>query len=242
MARIKVGCCGFPVRMSLYFDSFKLVEIQQTFYNPPKLETALEWRNKAPEDFEFSLKAWQLITHTPQSPTYRKARIEIPPQEKDLYGFFRPTPKVREAWLRTLEIARALRAKIIVFQCPPGFHETPENVENLRSFFKSAERGDLLFVWEPRGRWKEETIRNLCRELDLIHGVDPFARSPLYGLPRYFRLHGGPGYRHQYTDEELFELYRIAREADSYVLFNNMSMYDDATRFKRILEAQGREI
>ena len=35
MNRIKVGCCGFPRGKKKYFQQFKLVEIQQTFYKPP---------------------------------------------------------------------------------------------------------------------------------------------------------------------------------------------------------------
>jgi uncharacterized protein YecE (DUF72 family) len=32
----------------------------------------------APKEFEFTIKACQLITHDPKSPTYRKAGITIP--------------------------------------------------------------------------------------------------------------------------------------------------------------------
>jgi len=74
---IRLGCCGFARGMKNYFKKFEMVEVQQTFYQPPKIETALKWRKDAPDDFEFTLKAWQLITHTPRSPTYRRAKIEI---------------------------------------------------------------------------------------------------------------------------------------------------------------------
>ncbi|NIN51751.1 MAG: DUF72 domain-containing protein, partial [Nitrososphaeria archaeon] len=72
---VKVGCCGFPGSRKGYFNDFNLVEIQQTFYKMPRLETAQRWRQEAPNEFEFTLKAWQLITHPPTSPTYRKAGI-----------------------------------------------------------------------------------------------------------------------------------------------------------------------
>jgi uncharacterized protein YecE (DUF72 family) len=54
---IKTGCCGFPTGMKTYFEKFRLVEIQKTFYNPPKLETAKRWREMVPKDFEFTIKA-----------------------------------------------------------------------------------------------------------------------------------------------------------------------------------------
>jgi uncharacterized protein YecE (DUF72 family) len=69
MNGLKVGCCGFPRGRKEYFRQFRLVEVQQTFYKMPDLETAIKWRQEAPTDFEFTLKAWQLITHPPTSPT-----------------------------------------------------------------------------------------------------------------------------------------------------------------------------
>jgi len=62
---IKVGCCGWAVKggRKAYFKKFKLIELQDTFYNLPRVELAMKWRNMAPEDFEYTLKAWQLITH-----------------------------------------------------------------------------------------------------------------------------------------------------------------------------------
>ncbi len=94
MPRVKIGCCGFPRGMKDYFSQFRLVEVQQTFYKMPKLETALRWRQQAPSDFEFTLKDWQLITHPPTSPTYRRAGIKIPPGGEERYGFFNPSDEV----------------------------------------------------------------------------------------------------------------------------------------------------
>jgi len=37
--KIKVGCCGVPVDYAKYYRSFSGVEVQQTFYHPPKLST-----------------------------------------------------------------------------------------------------------------------------------------------------------------------------------------------------------
>lgn len=47
--------------MGEYFRQFKLVEVQQTFYKMPRLETAQRWRQTAPADFEFTLKAWHVL-------------------------------------------------------------------------------------------------------------------------------------------------------------------------------------
>ena len=75
--QIKVGCCGFSMAQQDYFQRYHLIEIQQTFYQPPQLRTAEKWRASAPRQFEFTLKAWQLITHEPSSPTYRRLKKKI---------------------------------------------------------------------------------------------------------------------------------------------------------------------
>ncbi|MBI4302269.1 MAG: DUF72 domain-containing protein [Chloroflexi bacterium] len=95
---VRVGCCGFPQGMKEYFGQFEVVEVQQTFYRPPSLTTAQRWRELAPPSFEFTPKAWQLITHPSSSPTYRRTPVTITPQKAGDYGFFRPTPEVRAAW------------------------------------------------------------------------------------------------------------------------------------------------
>jgi uncharacterized protein YecE (DUF72 family) len=107
--------------MNDYFKQFKLVEVQQTFYRLPKLDTALRWRELAPPDFESTLKASQLITHPATSLTYRRAALNIPLAEVAHYGFFKSTDEVLQAWAKTKRFAQALEAKVIVFQCPPSF-------------------------------------------------------------------------------------------------------------------------
>jgi uncharacterized protein YecE (DUF72 family) len=210
-----------------------LVEIQQTFYKPPQAATARRWREEAPSDFEFALKAWQLITHEPTSPTYRKAGIEIPAQKCDRYGSFRPSDEVIEAWQRTLEIAQILNARVVVFQCPASFTPTDEHIANLRAFLTCIDRGGMTCAWEPRGTWPDETIAALCRELDLVHTVDPFARLPVTKGLAYFRLHGRTGYRYRYTDDDLMQLLTWCRDFETvYCLFNNVSMWESAMKLQ----------
>ena len=60
---IKVGCCGYPTAMKKYQEIFSLVELNATFHRYPKMSTVLRWRNKAPENFEFTVKAHQDISH-----------------------------------------------------------------------------------------------------------------------------------------------------------------------------------
>jgi uncharacterized protein YecE (DUF72 family) len=232
---IRVGCCGWPVGRRAYAAEFDLVEVQPSFYNLPRLATGQRWRAEVPAGFEFVLKAPQLITHDPGSPTYRRLRRPLTETEKSRYGFFRPTSEVHEAWRATLALATALRSRLVLFQCPASFTPTAEHRRHLARFFETIERGGLGFVWEPRGDWPDAEIAALCRRLDLIHAVDPFHRASVWGEPAYYRLHGRGGVRYAYSDEDLGELLRRVGRGPAYVLFNNTAMWDDARRFRRLL-------
>jgi len=238
-ATVRVGCCGYTVSKQKYYSTFDIVEIQQTFYQLPRLETAEKWRAEAPESFEFTMKAWQLITHEPSSPTYRRLREPIPDGAKQRYGSFRPTDEVMRAWERTAEFAESLGATVIVFQCPARFGPNEEHLTNLRTFFRTIDRRGFRFAWEPRGDWPPELVAELCRELDLIHCVDPLKNDSVTEGTTYYRLHGRTGYRYMHTEED-FEL--IARKLHAgqlnYVMFNNVQMFDDALRFLQFLETR----
>lgn len=234
--KIKIGCCGFPVSMKKYFELFKLVEVQRTFYTQVRFETLERWRSQA-GDGEFTLKALQFITHPPTSPTYRRAGIKIPEDKKKNYGFFRNTEEVFSAYNYTKKAAEILKAKIVVFQTPASFRAERENIENMENFFDSVDRGNLRFGFEPRGKsWKPEIVERLCRRLDLIHVVDPFKAKPaLKSEIAYFRLHGITGYRYSYSLQELRELLEMCRRSGAqevYVLFNNTQMLENALTFK----------
>ncbi|MFI5340902.1 MAG: DUF72 domain-containing protein [Candidatus Methylomirabilales bacterium] len=241
---VKVGCCGFPMARAEYYRRFPVVEIQQTFYNLPRIATAERWCREAPArrprngpaDFEFTMKAWQLITHEPSSPTYRRLRKAIPEAEKALYGSFQPTEPVLRAWSETAAVARSMGASVIVFQCPPRFTPTPTHVEHLRKFFSAIDRTGLVAAWEPRGDWPPDMVRGLCGELDLVHVVDPLKQLPQREGLRYFRLHGVTGYRYLHTDQDLQAVAeQCAAEAPTYVLFNNLFMGEDALRLQKLL-------
>lgn len=236
---IKVGCCGFPEAREEYCKEFSLVEVQQTFYQPPLLKTAMKWRKEAPASFEFTIKAWQLITHSPESPTYRRLKMEIPGDKRDKYGHFRPTREVQDAWDVTREIAEVLGCKVIVFQCPARFTPSKENEDNLRRFFNAIDRKGLRFVWEPRGEWDRTDVLRLCNELSLIPCLDPFTGSLEYGDILYLRLHGIGGYGYRYGDKDLRVLLKglegLPGGGAAYCMFNNISMLDDARRFKAML-------
>lgn len=227
--------------MKDYPRHFPVVEVQSTFYEPPRDEVMKKWRSVTPS-LEYTMKVWQLVTHPANSPTYRRMKRALDP--KDEPGFFRDSPIVKGGWERSVECANLLSATAMLFQCPASFSPEPENVDRMRRYFERIDRPRARLLWEPRGsKWvaQRDLALSLCRDLDLVHVVDPFVTRPQPGHPVYWRLHGTTGPRHTYTDAELQQLHRMLLDAQpdepAYVLFNEMPRVGDAKRFSRILEA-----
>ncbi|MEM3696263.1 MAG: DUF72 domain-containing protein [Candidatus Bathyarchaeia archaeon] len=222
---IKVGCCGFPTSMKKYYETFNLVELNSTFYQYPRMETVEGWRNKAPETFEFTVKAHQDISH--------KEKMKI-------------TDTCLQAFEKMKKICKILNSKILLIQTPGSFR--PDKLGDAEKFFKEVNREDLVLVWETRGPvWETpetyEKLRKVLEEVNVSHVTDPFRVLPAYvGAVAYFRLHGlgEQMYYYQYSDAELQRLKEAItlyeKEGKTvYVLFNNLSMFEDAIRFKEYL-------
>lgn len=238
----KIGCCGWgymkssdldikikinnPTLLQRYATAFDTVEINYTFYRIPKLETVVKWRkevNQINPDFEFTLKAFQIITH--------KLRFN----ETSLRYFD-----------ILLEIVKILNSKIILFQSPATFTPKKENLFLVEKFFDKISSEKFLTVWEPRGSWNIETIKSLCENYNIIHCVDPFKESPYISSKQrivYFRLHGLGERMYSYkfvkTDFENLKdkLNKIPEHIETmYIFFNNTNCYEDAYRFKKLLQ------
>ncbi len=222
---VKIGCCGYPVSMGRYYETFDLVELNNTFYRYPRHSTVEGWRKKAPENFEFTVKAHQDISHN-----YR-LRLE----------------DTSEAFEKMKQICKILYSRILLIQTPASFK--PDLLEVAEEFFRGIERDNLTLVWETRGPlWERadvrERLRKVLEDLDVPHVTDPFRTMPVYvSEVAYFRLHGlgERMYYYQYTDMELRVLFEKIKPLDSggrsvYVLFNNLSMFEDALRFKNLME------
>jgi uncharacterized protein YecE (DUF72 family) len=211
--------------MKKYYENFPLVELNRTFYEYPRMSTVVGWRERAPPNFEFTVKAHQEISH--------KFRFELEPSIK--------------AFEQMKEICKTLKARILLVQTPGSLR--PDKLGDAEKFFKKISREGLVVVWETRGpAWEAPNIREklagILRELDVPHVTDPFRVMPVYTSDvAYFRLHGlGKRlYYYQYTDDELKRLHELVKPLEAegkevYILFNNLSMFDDGIRFMRFIE------
>lgn len=243
---VKVGCCGFPVARAKYYEVFEVVELQNTFYDLPDIEWAIRVRREAPGGFEFTVKAWQVITHHSTSPTWKKMRKK-PEGEVEKYGYLRPTRENFVALEKTIEVARALESRIIVLQTPGSMPYTDESVRWVNDFFEEASSiaSGIILAWEPRGEWaKAPELTRLLERHGIIHVTDLLREKPLLinkGV-LYTRLHGLGGgevnYSYTYTPEDLSRLKILLEEFSfekAYVMFNNVKMWQNAQEFKTLL-------
>jgi uncharacterized protein YecE (DUF72 family) len=236
----RVGLCGWTIAQSAYVRRFAVLEVQHTFYDPPSDAVLTRWRTQVPAGFEFTMKAWQVVTHESSSPTYRRLKRPLPQDALGQVGGFRTTPPVLAAWERTLECARILQATAVLLQCPRSFRPTGENVARLRGFLSQVQRPAGRLLWEPRGDWPAQLVGDLCADLDLVHVVDPMHGETVTPDQTYYRLHGTSGSRHVHTDAELRRLRDLVSDRPSpYVMFNNLPRTGDAERFQALLTAAG---
>ncbi|MGA5300200.1 DUF72 domain-containing protein [Nucisporomicrobium flavum] len=239
MTPVRVGLCGAGMALTSYAQRFPVLEVQQTFYEPPRETTLRRWRADVPPAFEFTIKAWQLITHEARSSTYRRLRTPLSDEERTQVGGFRWTPVVERAWETTLACAAILEATAILLQCPASFRPTEPAIARMREFLSKAPRPvGVRLLWEPRGPWPDDVVRGLCEELDLTHAADPFLRPSLTPMA-YYRLHGIGGAGHVYTEAELARLAETVGAGPAYVMFNNIPRATDAGRFSRLVRRDG---
>ena len=128
-----------------YATRLNSVEINYTFRRTPKAETLEKWAAATPDDFLFTIKAHQRITHL-----------------KRLKDAAEPT----EFFLRSLEPLRtAGRLGVILFQLPPNLKA---DLPRLEAFLELLPAGDR-YAFEFRNEtWFDEAVydalrrRNVC--------------------------------------------------------------------------------
>ncbi|GAC1454545.1 MAG: DUF72 domain-containing protein [Gemmatimonadaceae bacterium] len=114
--------------LAFYAEHFDTVEINTTFYGPPRPEIAKSWAERTPPAFAFSLKLYRKFTHPAM---YEKAtgtsdaRTNVPnvPRLDD--------PEI-DAFRQGIEpLAEAGKIGALLAQFPPSFKQSPHSLQYL---------------------------------------------------------------------------------------------------------------
>lgn len=140
--------------LEIYSQIFGTVEIDSTFYAIPASSAVESWYKKTPEDFVFSLKMPQEITH---EYSLREAVF----------------PVLNEFCERVLLFKEKLG--VVLVQLPPQFEASKENAAALREFLRELP-GEIRFAVEFRNRdwlveWTFEELEKNRVALCLVEGA-----------------------------------------------------------------------
>jgi uncharacterized protein YecE (DUF72 family) len=200
-------------KLKYFSQHFKTAEINYSFYHLPRPITYQKWYSETPADFIFAVKASRFITHI-----------------KRLKG-------VKEAWQQFLENALNLREKLgpILFQFPPSFQASPENINRLKDFLgirdktAMAELSRIAFEFRHKS-WCDEKIYKLLKKYNVAWVI---CDSPCWPKSEvqtadfvYIRMHGSKIlFASKYTGEEIKDLAKKIKKwlknCDVYCYFNN---------------------
>ena len=189
-----------------YANSFRTVEVNNTFYQLPDEDTIQGWYRKTPDDFVFAVKANRYITH--------------------MKNLLEP----RDPVSRLLDRVTGLGAKLgpILFQLPPGWHVNAERLEHFTGVLPEGHR----YVFEFRHEsWYTDSVYDILEESGSAFCVHDHKDAPsperVTADFAYVRFHGRRGaYAGRYPPADLVNWVNTvsawnARGLDVYCYFNN---------------------
>ena len=117
---------GFD-ELAYYAEHFDTVEVNSSFYGPPRPEVSRAWVERTPTGFEFSMKLHQQFTHPKM---YQKSALgDLPDATPEaLAELSRVTTADVDRFKAGLDpIASAGKFGALLAQFPASFHDTPAN-------------------------------------------------------------------------------------------------------------------
>lgn len=168
--------------LEYYVQQFDSVEVNATFYRLPYENMVKGWRNKAPDNFCFSVKGHRRITH------YNKLN------------------DIRDHLNKYLSRVRQIgdSLKTVFWQFPPSFGK---NLERLKNFIQLLPE-DQQFAFEFRHTsWLDAEVYDLLRDNNYAIVWQSSGKFPDDCTPTadfiYIRFHGLTGYKYNYKKSDL---------------------------------------
>ena len=212
-------------------DYFDTVEINSSFYSPPRAEDAAAWARRVSNNprFRFTAKAWQRLTHEPKEASNSTLAKDCALVRASL------TP-----------IADAGRLGAVLIQFPWSFRHSESNIEHLERLFHHLQ-GFPLVLEVRHGSWDSEQTYDWLREkrVGFCNVDQPVIGDSLRPGARvtssvgYFRMHGrnyqnwfnedagrDARYDYLYSRVEIAELSHLVRTItqnaeETYAITNN---------------------
>ena len=185
--------------LSYYSRRLPAVEINNTFYRLPQASMIENWKAQVPEDFRFSIKATQRITHI-------KRLNNCADETKYL-----------------LETAALLeqRLGVVLFQLPPN---AKKDIDRLKAFLELLPRETRAAFEFRHESWLDDEIREVLRAKDCALVVSDTDEKPLTEIIStaawgYLRLR-----RTNYEEKDLVEwMKRVQSEkwSDAFIFFKH---------------------
>jgi uncharacterized protein YecE (DUF72 family) len=185
--------------LAYYSERLKAVELNNTFYRLPKPEMVESWKSQVPDNFRFSLKASQRITH------FKRLK-----EAEDVTRYMLDT-------VTTLDD----RLGVILFQLPPNMKK---DIDRLRPFLEILPR-DLNCAFEFRHpTWFDDEVLELLKRDSRALCVSDTDDLPANHIDKtadwgYLRLR-----RVNYSEPNLtewIERIRLQNWTDTYVFFKH---------------------
>jgi uncharacterized protein YecE (DUF72 family) len=191
--------------LEYYVEQFNSVEVNATFYRLPFENMVKGWRNKAPENFRYSVKGSRRITH------YNKMQ------------------DIEEYLNRFLSRVRQLGdpLKTVFWQFPPRFNKAAGRLES--SLEKLPDDQQYAFEFRHTS-WLDQEIYNLLKDNDAAIVWQSSGKFPDDCTPTaefiYIRFHGLTGYKYSYKKSDLKPWAEIVQKQldegrDAQLYFNN---------------------
>ncbi|WP_018344655.1 DUF72 domain-containing protein [Cytophaga aurantiaca] len=219
--KVHVGCSGYNYKewkglfypenlpqskwLQYYAQYYNTVEINASFYRFPTDKSLKGWYDKTPENFRFSLKANNQITH------YKKF--------KDTQTLIKEFYDVAASGLKD-------KLDCILFQLPPSVKYSYETLERILDQLNPAFKNVLEF---RSADWWNPVVYNALKSHKVI-----FCTSSYPDLPddfittadtAYIRLHGKTElYKSNYSNSELHDLSEFITNSNvknAFIYFDN---------------------